>query len=129
MAFIRWRGNSAQLLATVYEAGRTRQILLTNFHGAYYAAESLQKAVAARFPSIPIDWQAVNRALAAGPPESQPITTVEWDLAMVEDALRRWAAQASPAEAREANCLRSAAEILTHWRARAEQNRPTRPDQ
>ena len=30
MAFVRWRGNCAELLATVYENGRSRQILLAN---------------------------------------------------------------------------------------------------
>ncbi len=35
LAFVRWRGNSAQLLATGYDQGRSRQILLANLHGAY----------------------------------------------------------------------------------------------
>jgi hypothetical protein len=123
MAFVRWRGNSAQLLTTVYENGRSRQLLLANLHGAYYATQSVQEGVAARFPSIRVDWRMVNRALAAGPPESPPPGEEEWDWAAAEDALRRWAVKASPAEPREADCLRKAAEILTHWRARADQER------
>lgn len=35
MAFVRWRGTCAELLATVYENGRSRQILLANLPGPY----------------------------------------------------------------------------------------------
>lgn len=42
MAFIRWRGYSAQLLASVYENGRIRQVLLANLSGAYFVHESIQ---------------------------------------------------------------------------------------
>ena len=67
MAFVRWRGNSAQLLATVYDQGRSRQILLANLHGAYATTASVRKTVAEQFPEVVIDWHAVDRALATGP--------------------------------------------------------------
>lgn len=123
MAFVRWRKNCAQLLTTVYENGRSRQILLVNFRGAFYATDSVQQFVAARFPEVEVDWKAVNRALAAGAPGDPPLTPKEWDWAEAEDALRRWAKDAERSEPRSADCLQQAAEILTHWRAQAYQSR------
>lgn len=66
MAFVRWRGDSAQRLATVWEVGHARQILLANLHEVYAASVSLREEVATRFPALTVDWAAVDRALAAG---------------------------------------------------------------
>ena len=35
MAFVRWRGNSADLLTTVYQEGRSRPVRLAELGGAY----------------------------------------------------------------------------------------------
>ena len=41
MAFVRWCGNCAQLLATITVEGRPRHQLLTNLHGAYRTSPRL----------------------------------------------------------------------------------------
>jgi len=75
MAFVRWRMNCAELLATVYRDGRSRQILLTNLPGPYVPMH-LKNEVSRRYPDIPVDWNAVQQALARGPKEHPvlPIT-------------------------------------------------------
>ena len=67
MAFVRWRGQYAQLVATVYEAGRYRKITLASLHD-FYASDLAKLRVAEKFPHIKVDWEAVDRALAQGPP-------------------------------------------------------------
>ena len=67
MAFVRWRGNCAQLLATVTDQGRPRHLLLANLHGAYRTTPSVWQQVAQRFPTVVVDWAAIDRALAQGP--------------------------------------------------------------
>lgn len=66
MAFVRWRGTCAELLATVYENGRSRQILLTNLPGPYVSLGT-RLQVTREHPDISVDWLAVDRALARGP--------------------------------------------------------------
>ena len=46
MAFVRWRGNCAQLLATITVEGRPRHQLLANLHGAYRTTPRLWAQVA-----------------------------------------------------------------------------------
>ena len=70
MAFVRWRGHSAQLLTTVYERGRSRQVLLGRLPEAGGVPLHRRAAIAARWPDLRIDWAAVDRALAAGPPDA-----------------------------------------------------------
>lgn len=121
MAFVRWRGSSAQLLATVYENGRSRQVTLTSLPG-FYASETIRRQVAERFPQIKVDWAAVDRSLAQGPPSGilkQSIPPGHLDYVAVEHYLRQWANDAEEANLTgDANKLRIAAEVLTEWRAR-----------
>lgn len=117
MAFVRWRGRSSQLIATVYEDGRSKKITLANLPG-FYVSEGIKRQVAEEFPHIKVDWAAVDRALAQGPPgmkKSTPPEHLDW--ADVERHLRHWAAHAERANRGDATCLRSAAEVLTRWRA------------
>ena len=116
MAFVRWRGHCAQLLATQYEQGRSRQVCLTNLQNGYYVPEWMKDDVRSRFPQIEVDWAAVDRALAEGPPGSPSPTREQQEYAQVEQVLRQWAAEvAFPSEA---DTLRAAAQVLTNLRAR-----------
>ena len=121
MAFVRWRGQCAQLLATVYDHGRSRQILLANLQGAYAIAPSLQQEITTRFPTLSIDWTAVNRTLALGPPGTPPPTPRQRTWLEVAEALRTWADQHAvfPSERQD---LLAAATVLTQWHARAERS-------
>ena len=74
MAFVRWRGNSAELLTTVYDQGRSRQVRLACLGGAYVVAPEIRDRVADHFPGIRVDWEAVDRALAEGPPHEKAQT-------------------------------------------------------
>lgn len=121
MAFVRWRGNCAQLLATRYEAGRSRQILLANLQSGYSVQRGMQKSVTNRFPDIPVDWAAVDRALAQGPPGSPPLTEEQWTYVEVERALRQWATTL-PLFKQDAEILRSAAQVLASRRAQETQS-------
>jgi hypothetical protein len=117
MAWVRWRGKSAQLVATVWEDGRSRQRGLANFHGAYSVAWSLRTAVERNFPDLSIDWTAVSDALAKGPPTEPPLSATAWDWARVEQQLQVWAHQ-SWGDAPERACLEAAAAVLSSWRSR-----------
>ena len=97
MAFVRWRGGCAPRLATVRADGRPRQLRLTPLPGSS-APAALREAIAAQFPTLTVDWAAVDRALAAGPPGRPPLTPTA----------RTWAETA-----RE-----GAASVLTPWAAR-----------
>lgn len=117
MAFVRWRGNCAQLLTTIYEQGRSRQIRLAVLRH-HYVSEEERSLVQRDFPQIQIDWQAVDAALAKGPPVSAaqvPPEHLDW--ADVEYHLRAWAERARPQWPRDADRLDQAAEVLTWWRA------------
>jgi hypothetical protein len=116
MAFIRWRGRSAQLLVTVYVDGRSKQITLTNLPG-FYITEATKHYVAEKFPDVLVDWVAVTRSLAEGPPNSLKgkTPTEHLDMAVVEQSLRKWAHEAKVAN--HAHRLNDAAGVLTEWRA------------
>ncbi|WP_353852909.1 hypothetical protein [Dehalobacter restrictus] len=116
MAFIRWRGRCAQLLATMYVDGHSKQITLTNLPG-FYITEATKHYVAEKFPNISVDWVNVIRSLAEGPPNSlkEKTPTEHLDMAVVEQSLRKWAAEAKVAK--HANHLYDAAGVLTEWRA------------
>lgn len=116
MAFVRWRGRCAQLLATRYEKGRSRQVCLTNLQNRYSVPEWMKDEVRTRFPQIDVDWAAVDRALAEGPPGSPPPTREQQDYVEVEQALRQWATEVPYPS--EADTLRAAAQVLVNLRAR-----------
>ena len=122
MAFVRWRGNSADLLTTVYQEGRSRQVRLAGLGGAYTVDPGIREEVGRRFPHIRVDWEAVDRALAVGPPHEQaaiaagaPNNRLEW--LELERRLRYWAALAEPRSLQEARRLTVAADLLAQWRS------------
>jgi hypothetical protein len=121
MAFVRWRGNSAELLTTVYDQGRSRQLRLAALGGAYTVAPEIRAAVAERFPTIVVDWDTVERALAEGPPHERaqaaagvPNERLEW--LELERRLRYWAGMIEPRFDWQAGRLRAAAAVLAEWR-------------
>jgi hypothetical protein len=121
VAFVRWRGNSAELLTTVYDQGRSRQLHLATLGGAYTVAPEIRDGVTTRFPEIRVNWDAVEQALIEGPPHERAQTTagmpnerLEW--LELERRLRYWAAMAEPLRPDQARSLRSAAAVLAEWR-------------
>jgi len=117
MAFIRWRGRCAQLLATVYVDGRSKQITLTNLPN-FYVSEATMHYVAEKFPDVLVDWVTVTRMLAEGPPNilKEKTPAEHLDMAVVEQYLRKWAAEAKVSN--HAHSLYAAAGVLTELRAR-----------
>ncbi len=124
MAFVRWRGGCAQLRASVWEDGRSRQMLLTHWPG-FAASVALREAVAARFPTLAVDWAAVDRALAAGPPGCPALTPTARTWADTAHDLRTWALTTDVL--RERTDLELAARVLTHWATRVPASSPSRP--
>lgn len=96
MAYIRFRGNTTQLLATVWKDGKNKQIVLFNLGGTVTITKNVQEVVEDRFPDVPIDWEAVQRQLDAGPTEKN-------EYQAIADKLRAWSTQLSldPADARK----------------------------
>lgn len=115
MAFLRWRGTRAQLLATVYEDGRSRQVVLANLGGAYTVHRTIRARVDAAFPHLHVDWAAIDGALAVGPPGSAPLTPEPWTWETAAHALRDGAR--CTAVPRDRGALESAAAVLTGWMA------------
>lgn len=119
MAFVRWRGGCSQLIATIYEDGRSRQITLANLPD-FYVSDSIKHHVAQKFPKISVDWAAVDRELAKGLSGSLKESTPQkhLDYAAVEQYLRQWANEAETAKrGKDVTSLRIAANVLTRWRA------------
>ncbi|MFA7078424.1 MAG: hypothetical protein WC147_08465 [Syntrophomonas sp.] len=119
MAFVRWRGGCSQLIATIYEDGRSKQITLANLPD-FYVSDSIKHHVAQKFPKISVDWAAVDRELAKGPSGSLKESTPQkhLDYADVEHYLRQWANEAETAKrGKDVTSLRIAANVLTRWRA------------
>lgn len=116
MAFVRWRKNCAELLATVYADGRSRQVLLTSLPGPYVPMH-LRNEVSRRFPDIPVDWHAVQKALARGP-KAHPAPTHHMTWAEAESLLRElaWSLATPRGWTRDALALERAADVLTQWR-------------
>lgn len=113
MAFVRWRGNCAQRLATITVDGRPRHRLLANLRGAYRTTPQLRQHIAERFPDISVDWAAVDRALAQGPPTATPPTADQLQWAATAHQLSVWAtASEDPCDRR---ALTTAADVLTRW--------------
>jgi len=115
MAFVRWRGNCAQLLMTEYVQGKSRQVLLANLNSGYFVTIATKKHVAQRFPQVVVDWAAVDLSMAKGPPQSRTLTQQEWDFAAVEHVLRQWASSPRALQ-KEVNLFLQVAEVLTRWR-------------
>lgn len=51
MAFVRWRGYSATPLTTVYEQGKSRQVLLTALGDGYRVPTGVREDMTERFPT------------------------------------------------------------------------------
>ena len=115
MAFVRWRGNCAELLTTVYEDGRSRQLLLANLP-QNCAGDLVHDQVAKEYPAIRVDWLAVERALARGP-KTKPTPEPPLALLQAENLLRTIAQELKddlfPYQARN---LHSAADTLSELR-------------
>jgi|YelNatPaOPRAMG01_1025707.scaffolds.fasta_scaffold94170_1 hypothetical protein len=119
MPFVRWRGRCAQLIATVYRDGRSKKLTLACLSG-FYVSPNTKRYVAENFPGIKVDWVAVDRALAQGPPgilkNSTPPEHLDW--ATIESRLRTLAARADKeGQTDDATILYKAADVLTGWRA------------
>ncbi|GEO28165.1 hypothetical protein AAC03nite_39500 [Alicyclobacillus acidoterrestris] len=73
--------------------------------------------VTERFPTIPVDWNAVNRAMAEGPPGEAQLTDLQLSYLDVENHLREWAksSKSSPLESQQ---LIVTANLLSSWRSR-----------
>jgi len=118
MAFVRWRGNSATLLATVYEQGKSRQVLLAALGGGYSISAEVKAEVCTYFPNLFIDWEKINDAVAKGPPSGPPLKAEQLAYLEVEQRLREWADQPITPFPDEARQLLHAAQVLTNCRAR-----------
>ncbi len=119
MAFVRWRGYCCELIATVYENGRSKKITLANLR-EFYVPEWVKQEVAEKFPRIKVDWLAVDQAIAQGPPDilTKSAPPEHLDMAAIEHYLRKWADDISKINrTKEADYLRTAANILTGMRA------------
>lgn len=115
MAFVRWRGNCAQLLATVTVDGRPRQRLLSNLHGAYRTTPQFRQCIADAFPDVSVDWVAVDRSLAQGPPTAIPPSPEQLQWAEAAHRLSVWATTSTDPEDRRV--LTMAADLLTRWQS------------
>ncbi len=117
MAFIRWRGSCAQLLATIYSEKGTKQITLANLPN-FNVTEETKRYVEENYPGINVDWVKIVRALANGPPVplERKAPQEHMDMAEVEDHLRIWASQVESTT--DANRLYLAADVLLNIRAR-----------
>lgn len=116
MAFVRWRGNCAQLLATLSVQGHSRQICLANLEGRYAVPDWIRMRVQDEHPAIRVDWERIDRALAAGPAGSAPLTPAQQSRLEVELQLRAWAHDPDLFPA-DRTALEQAAQVLTNWRA------------
>ena len=117
MAFVRWRGNCAELLATVYENGHSRQILVANLVTSY-ASVGLRQQVAREHPEIHVDWLAVESALARGP-KSAAVPERAMTILQAESLLRDLAQRLSSGDkmTKEAFLLMDAADVLFRLRS------------
>jgi hypothetical protein len=119
MAYVRWRGRCCELIATLYENGKSKKVTLANLHD-FHVPEWVKEEVAAKFPGIRVDWLAVDQAIAKGPPDflTQDTPHEHLDMATIEHFLRQWADDLSKAgRPKEAECLRAAAYTLKEERS------------
>ena len=117
MAFIRWRGRCAQLLATVYKDGRSKQITLAAFP-EFNISDHVRNLVKEKHPTITVDWDKIRRDFAKGPPDHlvEPTPDEHQEMAIVENRLRKWSRDA--VERKDARILWDAAIVLVDIRAR-----------
>lgn len=115
MAFVRFRKNCAELLATRYEHGKSRQVVLLNLAHPYITAFQ-RRQVRERFPDLRIDWDRVVEALARGPMDTPPDPVrITW--ARVDQVLRDLRDLAlSQGRVEDAKMLTDAADTITWWR-------------
>ena len=117
MAFVRWRKNCAELLATRYVDGKSRQVLLLNLPHPYIL-ESQHRQVREHFPDIAVDWEAVVEALSRGPGTREAVTPMQVTWARVDQVLRDLKDMAlSRGLVHDAKVLGDAADTITWWRA------------
>lgn len=115
MAFVRWRKNCAELLATRYENGHSRQVVLLNLEHPYIT-QSQRQRVRERFPEVEVDWGKVVEALARGPVES-PADPIRITWALVDQVLRDLKDVAlRQGRVEDARMLTDAADTVTWWR-------------
>ncbi len=117
MAFLRWRGRCAQLLATVYKDGRSKQITLAAFP-EFHISDPVRDMVQQKHPSIHVDWDKIRRDFAKGPPDHlvEPAPDEHQEMAIAEIQLRKWSRDA--ANGKDADILWKAALVLVDIRAR-----------
>jgi hypothetical protein len=119
MAFVRWRKRCCELIATVYENGASKKIILANIHD-FYVPEWVKQEVAQKFPNIKVDWLAVDRAVARGPRNflTKDTPSEHVDMATIEHYLRKWADDLTKTKRpKEADYLRTTAYILKEMRS------------
>jgi hypothetical protein len=120
VAFVRWRKNCAELLATCYEDGRSRQVVLLNLEHPY-VTEYQRRQVRERFPEVRVDWGKVAGALARGPKADKSTSAVRVTWAQVDQVLRDLKDLAlSQGRTADAKVLTDAADTITWWRTRAD---------
>jgi hypothetical protein len=117
MAFVRWRGKCAQLLATIYTEKGSKQVRLALLP-EFEVSQETRNEVGRKYPNIQVDWIQISRSLAQGPPDlvKEQIPTEYQDMAEVESRLRMWAVRAD--DRNDANRLNSAANVLAGIRQR-----------
>lgn len=105
MAFVRWRGNTAQVLASTWEDGRSKQVLICSLPpGERQITASIKAAVERDLPSIAVNWTSIQEALDAGPKGRE--------YQEVARQLLAWSADAHP---QYSKALRDAANVLWTW--------------
>ena len=120
VAFVRWRKNCAELLATRYEGGKSRQVLLLNLEHPY-VTEYQRRQVRQRFPDVRVDWDRVVEALARGPQTDRPPSPIRITWARVDQVLRDLKDLAlSQGRTVDAKVLTDAADTITWWRLRGD---------
>lgn len=68
MAFVRWRGNTAQVLASAWKDGKSVQVRVCSLPtGERTVTPGLMAVVARELPDVTVDWQEIQTQLDAGP--------------------------------------------------------------
>ncbi len=112
MAWIRWRRDTAQLMAPVWENGHSHQQYLGSLGSEYSVPPHRRAHITARFPTVLIDWEAINRAVATGPQGTPPLSPTAWTWATVEWQLEVWSETGLAWDQTERQALPFAALVL-----------------
>lgn len=68
MAFVRWRGETAQILASVWKEGKSKQVRVCSLPPEQRTiTPGLKEIVAKEVPDVVIDWDEIQNQLDAGP--------------------------------------------------------------